>query len=163
MSKKQNSEKRFSFSVIDFAVILVILALFIGVIARYNVVDRLFSKTSLENAKVTFVAEAITAEEAAAFTENNKFYTEGDLFGTLTAVTDPVKALIYRENAAGELVSYEHETLLDVRGSFTCKVMESKNGYLLGGNRYIAAGSVFTVRADGVAVKITVISVETLN
>ena len=163
MSIKQTSEKRFSFSVIDFAVVIVILSLFIGVIARYNVVDRLFSKTSLQNAKVTFVAEAITSEEAAAFTENKKFYTEGEVFGTLTAVTDPVKALIYRENAEGELVAYEHESLLDVRGSFTCKVMESKNGYLLGGNRYIAAGSVFTVRADGVAVKITVISIETLN
>ena len=42
MSKKQTSEKRFSFSVIDFAVVIVILSLFIGVIARYNVVDRLF-------------------------------------------------------------------------------------------------------------------------
>ena len=163
MSKKHNSEKKISFSVVDFAIIVVVLALFVGVIARYDVVDRLFSKTSLVNAKVTFVAEAITPEEAAAFTENNKFYTDGSTFGTLTAVTDPAKALMYRENAAGELVPYEHDTLLDVRGSFTCKVMESKNGYLLGGNRYIAAGSVFTVRADGVSVKITVISVETLS
>jgi hypothetical protein len=163
MSRKNNSEKKISFSVIDFSVIVIVIALFVGVIARYDVVDRLFSKTSLVNAKVTFVAEAISAEEAAAFTENNKFYTDGDVFGTLTAVTDPAKALMHRENAAGELVAYEHDTLLDVRGSFTCKVMESKSGYLLGGNRYIAAGSVFTVRADGVAVKITVISVETVN
>ncbi len=163
MSKKSNSEKKITFSVVDFAIIVVIIALFIGVIARYDVVDRLFSKTSLVNAKVTFVAEAITAEEAAAFTESNKFYTDGDVFGTLTAVTDPAKALMYRENAAGELVAYEHDSLLDLRGSFTCKVMASNSGYLLGGNRYIAAGSVFTVRADGVAVKITVISVETLD
>ncbi len=163
MSKKPNSEKKFTFSVIDFAVIVIVLALFVGVIARYDVVDRLFSKTSLKNAKVTFVAEAITPEEAAAFTENNKFYTDGDVFGTLTAVSEPAKALMYRENSVGELVAYEHDTLLDVRGSFTCKVMDSKSGYLLGGNRYIAAGSVFTVRANGVAVKITVISVEELD
>ncbi len=163
MGKKNNSERKISFSVIDFSVIIVVLALLVGVIARYDVVDRLFSKTSLTDAKITFVAEAITSEEASAFTENNKFYTEGDVFGTLTAVTDPAKALMYRENAAGELVAYEHDFLLDLRGSFTCKVMESKSGYLLGGNRYIAAGSVFTVRADGVAVKITVISIETLN
>lgn len=163
MSKKLNAEKKFTFSVIDFAVILVVVALFVGVIARYDVVDRLFSKTSLTNAKVTFVAEAIAPEEAAAFTENNKFYTDGDVFGTLTAVSEPAKALMYRENSEGELVAYEHDTLLDVRGSFTCRVMGSKSGYLLGGNRYIAAGSVFTVRANGVAVKITVISIEELD
>lgn len=163
MSKKTNSKSKLTFSVIDFAVIVIVIALFAGVIARYDVVDRLFSKTSLVNAKVTFVAEAITEEEASAFTENNKFYTSGDVFGTLTTVTDPVKALMYRENSSGELVQYEHDSLLDVRGSFTCKVMKSNSGLLLGGNRYIAAGSVFTVRADGVAVKITIISVETLN
>lgn len=163
MSKNLNAEKKFTFSVIDFAVILVVVALFVGVIARYDVVDRLFSKTSLTNAKVTFVAEAIAPEEAAAFTENNKFYTDGDVFGTLTAVSEPAKALMYRENSEGELVAYEHDTLLDVRGSFTCRVMGSKSGYLLGGNRYIAAGSVFTVRANGVAVKITVISIEELD
>ena len=163
MSNKQNSDKKFSFSVIDFSVIVIVIALFVGVIARYDVVDRLFSKTSLTSAKVTFVAEAITPEEAAAFTENNKFYTDGDLFGTLTSVSEPAKALMYRENAAGELVAYEHDILLDIRGSFTCKVMQSKSGYLLGGNRYIAAGSVFTVRASGVAVKITIISIGELN
>lgn len=163
MNKKLNSGRKIPFSVVDFAIIVVVLSLIIGVLARYDVVDRLFSKTSLLNAKVTFVAEAVTAEEAAAFSENNKFYIDGNIFGTLTAVTDPAKALMYRENSLGELVAYEHDSLLDIRGSFTCSVMESNNGYLLGGNRYIAAGSVFTVRADGVAVKITVISVETLN
>ena len=160
---KKNSDKKISFSVIDFVVIIIIIALFVGVIARYDVVDRLFSKTSLVEAKVTFVAEAITAEEAAAFKENNKFYTDGDTFGTLTAVSDPAAALMYRENSEGVLVPYEHDSLLDIRGSFTCKVISSKNGYLLGGNRYIAAGSVFTVRADGVAVKITVLSIEELE
>ena len=161
MNNKSNS-KKISFSVIDFTIIIVILALLVGIIARYDVVDKLFSKTSLVEARVKFVAEAITPEEASAFNENNKFYIDGEQFGVLTAVT-PQKAIMYRENAQGALVSYEHETLIDLKGDFTCKVMKSDSGYLLGGVRYIAAGSVFTVRANGVAVKITIISIEALT
>ncbi len=163
MSNKSNTKNKITFSVVDFAVIVIGIALIVGIVVRYDIVDKLFSKTSLIDAKVTFVAEAITPEEAAAFTENKKFYTDKDIFGTLSTVSEPAKALTYRENSDGTLVSYEHDTLLDIRGSFTCKVIESKSGYLLGGNRYIAAGSVFTVKADGVAVKITVLSIEELN
>ncbi len=163
MSKKSNTKNKISFSVVDFTIIVIGMALIVGIVIRYDIVDKLFSKTSLTDAKITFIAEAITPEEAAAFTENNKFYTDKDVFGTLNTVSEPAKALMYRENSDGTLVSYEHDTLLDIRGSFTCKVIESNSGYLLGGNRYIAAGSVFTVKADGVAVKITVLSVEELN
>ncbi len=163
MNKKMHSSKRLSFSVVDFVIILAAVALIVGVIFRYDVVDRLFSKTSLNDAKITFVAEAINEQEAEVFKENTKFYTDGVIFGTLTSVTEPKKALIYREDNNGVLVSYEHESLFDLDGSFTCKVMASENGYLLGGNRYIAAGSTFVLRAGGVAVRITVLSVQELE
>ena len=44
MSNK-NTAKKIPFSVIDFSIIVVIIALVFGVAARYDVVDRLFSKT----------------------------------------------------------------------------------------------------------------------
>ncbi len=160
MSKKTHTDTSASFSIVDFVIVLIAVSLIVGVVIRYDVVDNLFSKTSLVEAKVTFTAEAITENEADAFTENKRFYTEGgDLFGTLSTVSEPAKALMYIENSEGVLISYEHDSLLDVAGSFTCKVMPSENGYLLGGNRYIAAGSVFTVKSNGVSVKITVISI----
>ena len=163
MSKTNTKNRSFRFSVIDFAIIVMAIILIVGVSARYDIVDRLFSKTSLKDAKVTFVAEAITQEEAKAFTEQTKFYLDGKVFGTLTSVSTPSNALIYKENDQGELISYEDKNLFDIEGTFTCKVLRGDDGFLLDGNRYIAAGSVFTVRANGVAVKITVTGVQEKN
>ncbi len=163
MSKSNNKSTTLRFSVIDAAIIVITIILIAGVSARYDIVSRLFSKTSLSDAKVTFIAEAITDEEAKAFSEQTKFYLDGELFGTLSSASTPTNALIYKENDLGVLISYEDEKLFDIEGTFTCKVLRGDDGFLLGGNRYIAAGSVFTVRANGVAVKITIIGVQEKN
>lgn len=160
MNKALQRNRKTKFSIIDFVIIVVVITLLIGIVARYDIVSRLFSKTSLTEAKVTFVANAISDAEVKALKENTDFYANGEIFGTLTSVSEPVYALIYTEDENGALVAHEDKNSFDVEGTFACKVMKSENGYLLGGNRYIAAGSQFTVRANGVAVTITVISVQ---
>lgn len=151
--------KRFRFSVIDFVIILLLLASLVGIVIRYDLANKLFSKSSLVDAEITFLAEAVTPAEAGAFTVNSRFYENGTLFGTVSSIKSD-KALIYTENDNGYLVSYEDETLLDLNGTFLCEVLPTENGYLLNGNRYIAAGSVITLRANGVSVTLTVLSIE---
>lgn len=159
---KQRSGRKLTFSVIDFVIILVIVALAVGIIARYDIVDRLFSKTSLSDARVTFIAEAITPEEKKVFTDNSVFYVENEEFGVLNNATSE-KALIFRENSDGSLVSYEDDTLLDLSGTFTVSVLKTDKGYLLNGNRFIAAGSIFIIKHNGAEVRITVTSLEVVK
>ena len=151
--------KRVRFSVIDFVITLMILACLVGVAMRFDLADRLFSRTALTNGRVTFVAEAVTSEERAVFTENTIFYTDRDTFGILTGVEES-PAVFYYENNLGSLIPYEHDTLLDLNGSFSAKILATEGGYLLNGNTFIAAGSTFTVKAGGASVFITIISVE---
>ena len=151
--------KRVRFSVIDFVIILMILACLVGVAMRFDLADRLFSRTALTSGRITFVAETVTPEERAVFTENTVFYTDRDTFGTLTGV-EASPAVVYYENALGTLTHYEHDTLLDLRGSFSAKLLYTEEGYLLNGNTFIAAGSTFTVKAGGASVLITIIGVE---
>ena len=164
MSKTNGKSRKLRFSVIDLVIVLITVVLIVGVCARYDIVTRLFSKTSLTEAKVTFIAEAITEDEAEVFDEQTKFYLEGSVFGTLSTVSNPSNALIYVENENGELIAVEDNSLFDLEGTFICKVLRGEdNSFLLDGNRYIAAGSVFTVRANGVAVKITITGVQEKN
>ena len=159
MHPQETSIKRPRFSVIDFVIILMVIACLAGVVLRFRLVDKLFSRSALVNGRVTFTAEAVTPEERKAFTENTVFYTDRDSFGVLTAVTAE-SAVLYYENGAGILVSYEHSTLLDLSGNFSTKLLPTEGGYLLNGNTFIAAGSTFTVKAGGVSVLITILSVE---
>lgn len=153
------AKKHLRFSVIDFIIILLVLAGIIGVAVRFDLVGRLFSKTSQVDAEITFIAEAISPAEAAVFTEGTTFYHQNERFGTLLSASAET-ALIYAENDAGVLVSYEDETLLDLTGTLSCRVLPTDDGYLLTGNRYIAAGSSFLLQADGIAVTVTVIAIE---
>lgn len=161
MNNRQ-TKKKFSFSIIDFIIVFVVIALIVGVVVRYDIVGRLFSKTSLENAKITFIAEKISPEEAKAFVDNSVFYTGNEEFGVLLNSASE-KSIIYIENETGALISYEDEKLLDINGSFTCKVLKTDNGFLLNGNRFISAGSTYMIKTNGVSVKILVISVEEVN
>lgn len=150
--------KRFRFSVIDFVIVLLVLASLCGILVRYDVVGRLFSKSSLVEAEVFFVAEAVPPTDTDAFMEGNSFYENGTLFGTLRTVKSE-KALIYTENHSGVLVSYEDDTLLDLNGSFLCKVLPSEKGYLLNGNRYLAPGTTLTLRAESIQITVTILSI----
>ena len=156
---KITATKRLRFSVIDFVIILMVIACLVGVIMRYDLADRLFSKTVLTDARVSFVAESVLPAEKAVFVENTVFYTDLDAFGTLISV-ESKPARIYYENSVGALVYYEHDTLQDLSGSFRVKVLDTDSGYRLNGNTFLAPGSVFTVKAGGASVVITIISVE---
>lgn len=160
MTGNQTRAKRsFRFSVIDFVIVLLILAGIVGVAVRFDLIDRLFSKTSQVDAEITVIAEAITPAQAEALKEGTVVYYEGERFGALKTVSTET-ALIYVENQEGKLVSYEDDDLLDLSGVLLCSLLPTDDGYLLNGNRHIAAGSTFLLQANGVAVKVTVLGIE---
>ena len=162
MNTNEKAKRRISFSVIDFVIILVGIALIAGMIVRYDIVNKLFSKTKLTDARVTFVAEALTPAQASALKEGTQFFSNGTLFGTLYTVKSD-NALIYTENTDGALLSSESSELLDADGSFLIKVTKTDRGYLLGGKQYIAPGSQFEIRANGAVISITIISLTVTN
>ena len=162
MNTNENTKTRVTFSVIDFVIILIVIALSAGIIVRYDVVNKLFPKTTLTDAKVTFVAESISQGQVSALKEGEQFYMGGKLFGTLHTVSTD-KTLIYTENPDGTLSSSESNELFDAGGSFLIKVTKTDQGYLLGGKQYIAPGSQFEIKANGAAICITIISLEKTN
>lgn len=162
MNTNEKAKRRISFSVIDFVIILVGIALIAGIIVRYDIVNKFFSKTKLTDARVTFVAEALTPAQASALKEGTQFFSNGTLFGTLYTVKSD-NALIYTENADGTLVSSESSELLDADGSFLIKVTKTDRGYLLGGKHYIAPGSQLEIKANGAVISITIISLTETN
>ena len=146
-----------SFSIIDFIIIVLAVVLVIGIFARYDVIGKLFDKTTLTDATITFIAEAVTPEEAEALSEGKVLYLDGSSFGTVLTVAKE-NAQIYTENESGKLVVKEGTDKLDVSGTVKVKVLKTDGGYLLGGDEFIAAGSTFTVKASGVILNITVLS-----
>lgn len=162
MNSNESINKRIRFSIIDFVILLIVVALTVGVIVRYDLVSKLLTKTTLIDAKVTFTAESLSGAQLNALKEGTQFYSDGDLFGTLHTVSSD-KTLIYTENSDGTLGFTESDELFDVNGSFLIKVVKTDNGYLIDGKHYIAPGSQFEIKANGAAICITIISLNEIN
>ena len=155
MNENNKTTRHAHFSVIDFLIILLVLVVLTGIAVRYHIVSRLFSHATLVVAQITVVAANISAEEAAVFTKNTVFSSGESTFGTLTQVTAE-KATLYLESPAGTLITYQSADHYDVTATFSVKVVHSEDGYLLGGNTYIAAGSQFVLSAENVSVTVLV-------
>lgn len=158
MKSVENTRKKIPFSILDFVIIALALALICGIFARYDIIEGLFSRKELSDADLTFIAEAITHEEAAAFAEGKQLYCEGSLFGTIQSSSEENAQICYESND-GQLIFLESTELVDVSGSIKLKVLQTDDGYMLNGKQFIAAGSTFIVRSAGVSVVITVLSI----
>lgn len=157
MKRTEKIKNKLSFSIVDFVIIMLAVVLVIGIFARYDVIGKLFEKTSLSDAEITFVAEALSAEEASALTDGTKMYLDGSVFGTLSSVAKE-NSIIFSEDQSGKLISHESTELYDVTGTVSIKVLKTDSGYLLGGSRFISAGSTFVLKSSGVSVTVTVLS-----
>ncbi|MBE6636595.1 MAG: DUF4330 family protein [Ruminococcaceae bacterium] len=155
MNENNKATRRIRFSVIDFLIILLVLVSLIGIAVRYQIISRLFSGATLVEAQITVVASNISAEEAAVFAKNTVFSANGSTFGTLTQVSSE-KATLYLESPLGTLITYQSADHYDVTATFTAQVVRSEDGFLLGGNTYIAAGSQFVLQAENVSVTVLV-------
>ncbi len=159
MNQKPNRASRARFSILDFVIILILLACAVGAALRYDLAGRLFSSSEPKEGTVSFTAEALTDSQADAFAENTQFFSDGKPFGKLVSVSSS-PAVGYYENNEGVYTEYEREGLFDLTGSFTCELVRTDGGYLLNGKTYIAPGSVFPLKAGGVSVSVLILSVE---
>lgn len=162
MNNNENVKKKISFSIIDLVILFIVLALAAGIILRYDIVGKLFSKTTPNDAKITFIAESLTDAQLAALKEGTHFYSDGELFGTLQTVSSD-KTLIFIENPDGTIGFTESPEYFDATGSFVIKVIKTDNGYLWGGKHYIAPGSQLEIKANGAAICITILSLNETN
>ena len=94
--------KRVKFSVADFVIILMIIACIIGVAMRYDIAEKLFSKTKAEDVRVTFAVSSATDNTNNAFSTGAVFMYGSETFGKLEEA-DSTPAVQYYENSSGVL------------------------------------------------------------
>lgn len=107
---------------------------------------------------VSYTVSGIKGEYSELFSEGKEFYLEdGERLGELRsgAVFTPAKT--YTENSEGELkVTYATDGTVDVKGAALVRGAMTESGFLLGGNRYIAANMPLSVSSTDITVTITV-------
>ncbi len=155
----KNTAKKNRFNIIDFFLVITVLACVIGIAIRYNLSENLVQ--SHDSATVTVMIRGLLKENADQLVVgDNYFYqTSGKPFGTLTSVsTAPAKNRDYMNN--GTISVSEYEARVDAICTLEIEGYHSKDGFLIDGATYVGCGSDILVRSINLETQWIVLDIE---
>ena len=168
-----NRSRRFpKFYVIDFIIILLVVAISLGIYFRYSVFDILGNSKNQTEAVVTFSVKNIknTTSYYIEIGDEVYFKEDGSKFGTIMESNEnsdlPLgnmtpSSVTFIDNGEEITVNYPVDTRIDAEGKIKCKGIFSQDGaFKLGGSEYISAGQTKTICTDKVTMEITIIGIE---
>ena len=154
-----NAENKKKTAALDVFVIILLLVCIAAIGVRVTVGSGgLLSTDERGEFLVSYVVSGIKSEYSDAFSEGKEFYLEdGEKFGTLASGAVFTPAKLYSENADGEYkTSYATDGTVDIKGTAVVTGSMSESGFLLGGNRYIAANMALKISSSDISVTVTV-------
>ncbi len=156
---KNNSTKKNRFNIIDFFLVVTVLACVIGIAIRYNLSETLIQ--SQDSATVTVMIRGLLKENADQLVVGDEYFyqTSNKPFGTLTSVsTAPAKNRDYMNN--GTISVSEYEARVDAICTLEIEGYHSKDGFLIDGATYVGCGSDILVRSINLETQWIVLDIE---
>ena len=156
MKSKRTSSK---FNVIDLLIVVIVLGCIVGIVYRYNLVDRLMVNNKSDEMKVSFITTAVSKDIEDKISDGDVFYVEntGEAFGKLKEHESSDNSYVTADENGKAVISYNKE-LRDIQGSFICSGVMRDEGFFIGGTQFIAPGSELVL--ESVNVRISVIITE---
>ena len=162
-----NNEKKGKFNAIDALLIL------LAILCVFGVAFRAYSESKSNSANLAEYRKYFKIDDISS--ASLKYFTAGDIvrvkstgatFGKLDAIVQHVPAVgVYNENGA-EIFYPETDggiyapTRYSVVGYITVRGEQTKNGFLLGGETYVASGSEMEIVTDKIQTTIKILSID---
>ena len=163
-TEKNNIKKKSRFNIIDLLIIIVIIAAVATVAVRLDLADKIVQATAEDSARVTITVFSIDQAAVGAVSEGDELVWEQENcdFGSIVH-KEVANAVKYNTVEDGSYVKttdperYDLTLTVDTKGIFT------KEGYMLGGKSYLAAGKTVTFHNGKTALTSLVISVNEIG
>ncbi|MBQ8577585.1 MAG: DUF4330 domain-containing protein [Clostridia bacterium] len=159
MNQNQTQTKKHRFNIVDFVLIIAVLACVIGIAIRYNLSTSLLRGN--DTAVITVKIDGLLTEYSDALLPGDAFYyqTTGNPLGTLLTVeTSPAK--IRFVNTDGTVTVANYVDRVDVVCTLEVEGYASENGFMIDGTTYIGSGSDILVRSRNIETQMVVLNVE---
>ena len=156
--------KKIKPNIIDFIIIIAVIAAIIGITIRTGVVEQVTINNNLERARVSFLISGISETSEEYIKNGDVFYsnTHKCTFGTLEQNWS-LPAETYTVDEYGVLHKTQINAKSDVRGTMLCIGVFTADGFFLGGSNYIAPGSSVNVKSANIVVTLTVLDIEKIT
>lgn len=156
---KNKTQKKHRFNIIDFALIVTVIACLIGIAVRYNLGASVLQ--SSDTATVTVMIRNLLDDNADQLVVGDKFYYQksGDLLGTLRSFeTSPAHIPNFRLD--GTFVEVPYLDRVDVICEIEVEGLLTDDGFMVGGSDYIGCGSSILVRSLNLETEWLVLDIE---
>ncbi len=151
-----NNEKKTRFNMIDFIIIVVILAGIIVTVFRGAILDRLSFGVSSDSARITFYAENLTAGEVASLAEKDEFSLSDKTLGTLKSFNSQAQKVNVLSSDGKTFVRAEDENLYTVIGEMEISGENTENGFFFDSDVYIGVGKVLNIESKKCDISIVI-------
>lgn len=161
MNNENKKSTRSVFNAIDIAILLLILICAVGIYVRY---ERETSINAGDGATYTveFVCEKVRYTTVDYLNVGDDIYFGGTnkKLGTVsgTVVSRPSSEEIYSDGKT-VTVYYPSDTVIDINGSLTVSGVMTENGFLIGGDTYIAPNSIIEISGQRVDLTVRIVSI----
>ncbi len=164
MNQTEKQTKKHRFNIVDFVLILTVIACVVGIAVRSNL--KIAVSNEKDTVMLTVKVYALKNEYLDAFVIGDTFYYHNMAnlpLGTLTAV-ESTPAVTRFVNSDGTWSTAYYDDRIDV----TCKieatgVYSEENGFMLDGSTYIGSGSGMAVRSSRIETSFYVLNVEPIE
>ena len=156
---KHTTAKKYRFNIVDFVLIVAVLACVIGIAIRYNLHSSLMQGSS--TATVTVMIEGLLEDNTDTLLVGDTFYYQktGNRFGTLVS-TETRPAKIRFVNADGTYSTANYVDRVDVICQIEVEGYNSADGFMIGGSTYVGCGSDVLVRSRNLETQWIVLDIE---
>lgn len=162
--KTIKSASRVRFNIVDFVLIIAVLACLCGVYLRYNLSEEFGSKTEMGEYVLSFEINGIRYTSADAFPEGDKFFLDGKdtVLGTVLAIdsTSPAEIIYTDPRGDYKTIYYPEDSRIDLTGRLLSEGMMTDRGYMLGGNTHITPGQGYYIESPRINVSLTITAIE---
>jgi len=155
----KNTAKKNRFNIIDFFLVVTVLACVIGIAIRYNLSETLVQ--SHDSATVTVMIRGLLEENADQLVVGDAYFyqTSSKPFGTLTSVkTSPAKNRYFKDD--GTVYVSEYQDRVDAICTLDIEGYHSKDGFMIDGATYVGIGSDILVRSMHLETQWIVLDIE---
>ena len=156
---KNKTPRNHRFNLIDFTLVITILACLIGIAIRYNLADSVLHSSN--TATITVLIRDILAENTDQVMEGDTYYYQrsGNRLGVLTS-KEIKPAIIHNHRLDGTAHYTENETRANVLCTLEIEGISTEDGFMVGGSEYIGCGSSILVRSLNLETEWIVVDIE---
>ena len=150
------NENKTRFNMIDFIIIMVVIACVIGTVFRSAILDRLSFSSSADSARISFCAENLTEDEIAMLKAGDTLTLSEKEFGVVKSLTKNAQIVIVKSDDGSEFVEAVDNMHYTLTGEIEISGDNTEKGFFFDSDIHIGVGKVLNLKSQNCDISIVI-------